>query len=162
MFFWTVTRSYRLVVISHSILLQNVCKIISWLHSYKIISWLPSSSCGHFFFNSDWKLIQKLDCLLPPVVISSSVLFQKWCKITSWLPSSSCGHALFNSSSKLMYNPFLVVFLQNHPSVAFLLLLSFLMQFWFKTDTKSFLGCLPHLVVVSYSVPIPNWCTRCH
>ena len=101
------------VVISYSILIQNWCKLFSWL---------PSSD--HFLCNSYSKLMQnhllatfrllwsfrifKIDAksplgyLPPPVVISCSILMQNWCKILSWLPSSACGHFLSNSYSKLL------------------------------------------------------------
>ena len=121
-----------------------------------------------------------LGCLPPPAGISYSIPMQNWCKTLSWLPFSSCGHFWFNSNSKVMQNPLLVAFLLLWsfliqfrfridgksnigclpPPVlaAFLLLWSFLIQFLFRIDAKSSLGCLPPPVVISYSILIQTRC----
>jgi len=153
--------------ISYSIPMQNWCKTLSWL---------PFSSCGHFWFNSNSKVMQNpllvaflllwsfliqfrfridgksnIGCLPPPVLAAFLLLWafliQLLFRIDLKSSPSFCGHFLFNSWSKLMQNPLLA---------AFRLLWSFLIQFLCKIDAKSSLGCLPPPVVIYYPIPIQN------
>ena len=119
----------------------------------KCYSCTLASTSGGFLFNSYSKLMQNalLVTLLPPDVVSCSVLIQNWCKILFFQPcfllwsfllqsllktdakcsfscrGSSCGGSLFSSYSKLMQNALLVTL---HPPV--MVSNSVLIQNWCK------------------------------
>ena len=97
-----------LLVISYSIPVQNLCKIISWL---------PPSSFGHFLCNSYAELMQNplwMPCLLfkyyselmqkllvaAPVAIFYSIIIANRYKIISWLPSCTCARRIHHQTAR--------------------------------------------------------------
>ena len=94
------------VVVSHLILIQNWCKMFSWLYC--------RSCVGFVFISSKIDSTFTLGCTVAPVVVTFSILnqnwskrlswfcllvwcfaystiIQNWCKMLSWLYCRSCG-----------------------------------------------------------------------